>query len=161
MDARASMFQLLLPGSLGGCALPDPLALAEPCFLASFAAALANLLPDTLLGPHLAEWDRWQISPSPTLRQVAQAWYRMAERPSFIAARPHRRTDRAPPTIPQRMLDRSGECSLGCLHLVAPHQPQAVFSYCVVKQMLDLALLPSSNLTPLARARLHAAVALR
>ena len=46
---------------------------------------------------------------------------------------------------------------MGCLHLVAPHQPQAVFSYCVLKQMLDLALLPSSNLTPLARARLRAA----
>ena len=156
-DARASLFQLLLPGSLGGCALPDPVAMPEPCFLASFAAALANLRTDALLGPHLAEWDRWHDSRSPTLRQVAQAWYKMADRPAFVAARPHRPTDREPPTVPQRMLDHTGECSLGCLHLIAPYQPQSVFSYSVFKQMVDTALLPSSNLTIIARARFRAA----
>ena len=76
-DAQASMFQLLLPGSIGGCALPDPRAIADPCFLASFAAALANLLPDPLLGPFLAGWDQWDASVSNTLRHVHRSWARM------------------------------------------------------------------------------------
>ena len=53
-DHWASQFQLFLPASLGGCALPDPVVLAEPCFLVSFAAALANLRGDPTLGPSSA-----------------------------------------------------------------------------------------------------------
>ena len=54
-DHKASMFQLFLPASIGGCALPDPVTLADPCFLSSFAAALANLRGDPTLGPVLRD----------------------------------------------------------------------------------------------------------
>ena len=87
-DRRASKFQLFLPASLGGCAVPDPVLLAKPCFLASFAAALANLRGDPTLGPLLRNPLHWHASTSPTLRHIDASFARTVAHLAFAPARP-------------------------------------------------------------------------
>ena len=149
--------QVLFPASNGGIALPDPMLLAAPSFLASLADTLPTLLYDTLLGPYLANPALWPSSPSITLTAAAAAFAEIA--PLLAADSPSLSTNPLHPTIRVLLTAPDGSVSPALLPAVAGRRSQHVFTAAVFSRALAALLSPDAALSVTARARIRHAAA--
>ena len=145
--ANGTLFQLFLPATNGGAALPDPVLLADPAFLSSFIATLFMLAKDPFLRPYIENHQDWASSPSPTLRSVVSAFNSIISLPGFSLSSDSSLLR----SLATLLLDDNYQYSLSRLSAISHLRTQTVLSSVVFLFVTAAATHASSNLSDLAK----------
>ena len=144
---NGTLFQLFLPATNGGAALPDPFLLADPAFLSSFIATLSMLIKDPFLSPYLENFQDWASSPSPTLKSVVSAFNSIISLPGFSLSS----NSSLLRSLATFLLNDNYQYCLSRLSAISHLRTQTVLSSVVFDYVTAAATHADSNLSDLAK----------